>query len=126
MIMKNITLIFLLLVVYGCQDSGNMESSTDGDWIYSADPYSDFTNAIEREDYRFIGIYGYSLSVPGVSLNCINVETDVRSIEGTSDTNSSFEEAKFNALAKVYAEYYNFQMKKYLQDTGSFDCVNRN
>ena len=121
--MKKITLVFLLFSICGCQELGEIVSGRDGSWIYSADPYDDFVNAMQSGDYRYLGIYGYSLSVPGISLDCVSLEKDVRPIEGTSDTNSSFEEAKFNALAKVYAEYYNFHVRHFLEEKGAFNCV---
>ena len=114
--------IILLLVVYGCQDSAFNTTSVNVNWLYKANPLDDFKEAIERDDYRFVGVYGYSLTVPGVKLKCIDAAKDVKPIEGTSDSSSSYEEEKFNAIAKVYADYYNFQLIKYLEDKRLFSC----
>lgn len=112
----------LLLTVYGCQNSDSNATSVDVNWLYNADPLDDFNEAVKINDYRFIGVYGYSLNVPGVKLKCLDAERDVKPIEGTSDSSSSYEEEKFNAVAKVYADYYNFQLKKYLEGKNLFSC----
>lgn len=55
-------------------------------WLYNADPDNDFEVAIAKKDYRFIGVYGYSLDVPGVLIKCLDREKDIKPIEGTTDT----------------------------------------
>ena len=110
--MKEISCVIVFLIICGCQGdfSGTTEAETA--WLYKADPLEELKEAIKLNDYRFIGIYRYSLTVPGVPLKCIDLETDVRPIKGTSDAFSSYEEEKFNAIATVYADYYSFQLKK--------------
>lgn len=43
---------------------------------------------------------------------------------GNSEVIFSYEEKKFDALAQVYAESYNFQMMIYLKDKGLYKCKN--
>lgn len=118
--MKNILFLTFLFSLYGCRNTTS--DSVDVSWLYEASPLEDFKEAVNREDYRFIGIYEYSLVVPGVKLKCIDVEKDVKLIEGTSDSYSSYEEEKFNVVAKVYADHYNFQLRKYLEGKSLFSC----
>lgn len=39
-----------------------------------------------------------------------------------SEVTVSYEERKFNALAQVYADDYNFHMMIYLKDKGLYNC----
>lgn len=89
---KKIFLLLFILITYGCQESEFDTTSKDVDWLYRANPIDDFIDSVEHNDYRFVGIYGYSLTVPGVPLRCIDVKKDVKPIEGTSDSYSSYEE----------------------------------
>lgn len=119
---KKIFLLISLLVIYGCQNSEFDTTSKDMDWLYRANPIDDFEKAVKHNDYRFVGIYGYSITVPGIPLKCLNIKKDVKPIEGTSDSSSSYEERKFNAIARVYADDYNFQLLKYLEGEKLFIC----
>lgn len=116
------TLIFsLLLIISGC-GSQSSSGELNPDWIYDAVPMTDALQAIEKGDFRFRGVYSYSLIVPGVKMECIDTDTDIFPIEGTSDASTTYEERKFNALAMIYADVYNFQMKSYLETIGEFSC----
>jgi len=118
--MKKIFFLIFLLGLYGCKNKAS--DLVDVGWLYEANPLEDFKESVNRDDYRFVGIYGYSITVPGVKLKCIDVDKDVKLIEGTSDSYSSYEEEKFNAVAKVYADYYNFQLMKYLESKNLYTC----
>lgn len=123
-LMKKIFILIFLFSLYGCKNTAS--DSIDVVWLYEANPLEDFKESVNSNDYRFVGVYGYSLTVPGVALKCIDIEKDVKPIEGTSDSYSSYEEEKFNAVAKVYADYYNFQLIKYLESKNSFTCKGDN
>lgn len=110
------------LGVCGCQSTDSNNSTIDVGRLYVADPLDDFRKSVENKDYRFVGIYGYALSVPGVNPICIDPDRDVKLIEGTSDTYSSYEEEKFNVVARVYADHYNFQLKQYLKGRNMYSC----
>ena len=120
--MKAITLI-LILSLFGC-DASNNEAvfSETTRKLLNADPEKNFRVAISNNNYKFKGIYGYSLTVPGVSSKCIDLSEDVDPIVGTSDATESYEQRVFNAVAQTYAEEYNFKMKHYLQAQGLFKC----
>lgn len=116
------SLIFsLLLVISGCE-SQSSSRELNPDWLYDAVPMTDALKAIEQGDFRFRGVYSYSLIVPGVKMECIDIDTDIFPIEGTSDASSTYEERKFNALAMIYADVYNLQMKSHLEAIGEFSC----
>jgi hypothetical protein len=73
-----------------------------------ADPEVDFRDAIRRRDFRFLGIAGFTLTVPGVPRsdeNMLLLETQgVRVIPGTGDNPVSL---KLQMRAARYAEHYN-------------------
>ena len=91
-------------------------------WLYSAKPDQDFQEAIKRKDYRFIGIYGYTMYVPEVNLTCISNEEDVKPIEGTSDAVFSYEHSKLIAIAQVYAKSYNIRMLEFRKEKLGLKC----
>ena len=69
-----------------------------------------------------MGIYGYSLSVPRVSLECLNIDAQVNPIRGTTDAVLGYEHAKLMAVAREYAEHYNLRMRMYLEKNHEFEC----
>ncbi len=120
--MKIITLI-LILGLLGCSEFSNeADFSETTRRLLSADPEKDFRYAISNNNYKFKGIYGFSLTVPGVGDNCIDLSNDVDPIIGTSDATNNYEQRIFNAVALTYAKEYNFKMKYYLRNQGLFEC----
>ncbi len=90
--------------------------------LESADPAVDVTAAISRGDFRFLGIAGYTVTVPGV-LSVTGQPSDrdnerlvarhgVRVMEGTSDDKAVLE---FQLAAIRYAERYNTLLLKHLK-----------
>ena len=116
------------IALAGCKETEveiiEVEKVNQMQWLYTADPSKDFTNSIKNKDFRFIGVNGYSLVVPRMDLNCLNIEKDVRAITGTSDMIVGYEHAKLIAIAKIYADYYNLQMKEYLERNSKLTCNN--
>ena len=90
--------------------------------LYKANPDDDFEEAIKNSDYRFIGIYGIKLYVPGIEITCLDYEKDIKPIEGTTDAVLGYEHSKLIAIARAYAEYYNFKMRMYLKENNGFKC----
>ncbi len=125
-VMSHMTKYFLLLSAIsflGCNGSDTLSNyKIETKNILLANPEEDFQVSIERNDFRFMGVYGYSISVPGISMKCIDVNEDVNLISGTSDATESYEQRLFNAVAQVYSEEYNFKMKMYLQEQHEFKC----
>lgn len=91
-------------------------------WLNAANPERDFQSALDRKDYRFFGLHGYTLVVPKVSRNCISIDTDVIAIEGTSDVVLGYEHAKLIAIAATYADDFNFRMRLFREKNFGFKC----
>jgi hypothetical protein len=92
--------------------------------LESADPAADVTTAIARGDLRFLGIAGYTVTVPGV-LSVTGPPSDkdnerlvarhgVRVIEGTSDDKAVL---AFQMAAIRYAERYNTLLLQHLKQS---------
>jgi len=69
-----------------------------------------------------MGIYGLVNYVPEISKQCINVESDVNFIDGTSEIRLGYEHSKLNAVAYEYASYYNRLMRYYRENELGFKC----
>ena len=91
-------------------------------WLLKADPDRDFEKAISNSDYRFKGIHGYSISVPRVKVSCLDLDSDVAPISGTTDAVLGYEHAKLIAIAREYANYYNLRMYEYRAKNFGFEC----
>ncbi len=123
-IMKAIvSVLIILLALSGCQRSSKNPPDSEYAWIYSAEPGIDVKKAIEKGDLRFMGTYDYSLSVVGVKSECVESRDNINPIEGTSDVWGSYESAKFNTTARLYAEHYNIALLNHLDKYD--DCVAR-
>jgi hypothetical protein len=82
--------------------------------------------AIKNKDYKFLGIQGYGVDVPGVEREYIRYPRDsmhIRVIEGTSDFIVSEEQKKFQKLAESYAYQYNILLFNYLKTHGMLQTV---
>jgi hypothetical protein len=77
--------------------------------IEKADPIADVKKAIEKKDFRFAAVRGYSLVVPGIETASIT-DDKVWVIEGTSDTGDS----RLNRVAHEYAHRYNGELRSLL------------
>ena len=73
------------------------------------DPEDDLQENLAKGDYRFIGIYGYTLFCPGAEeLAYGQIEKyGIRPIKGTSDTVASKEHGQLIESATQYAKRYN-------------------
>ena len=120
--MKNILILVSVVFVCSCGNGDKTTYSEQTKRLLFADPEMDFRSAIEARDYRFMGVYGYSISSPGVSITCVDPGVDIKPIEGTSDATDNYEARLFNAVARVYAKEYNFKMKMYLRENRGFEC----
>ncbi|HID82129.1 MAG TPA: hypothetical protein EYH06_08520 [Chromatiales bacterium] len=74
--MRNILLLLLLPLLVACQASefkiAQGKYIKEMDWLYSAKPRDDVEKAIKNKDFRFMGVYGYSISVPGIKIKCLD------------------------------------------------------
>jgi len=125
--MKTLILGVLIILLFGCEKSEFEVAQTKEiekmEWLLHASPSDDFESAINKKDFRFIGLYGNASSVPNLSKSCINMKTDVNFIEGSSEVLLGYEHAKLNAIAHVYADDYNLRMLRYLEEKQLFKCA---
>lgn len=126
---KTTVFISLLLLLLASCKNGDTEFKSEqrkyvGElkWLLNADPNKDVESAISRGDFRFKGIYGYSLSVPRVKIECLDIETEVDAIKGTTDAVLGYEHAKLIAVAREYGNFYNIRMRLYLEENHGFEC----
>lgn len=91
---------------------------TELEMLSLENPKEDLTERIGRDDYRFIGLYGYAAYFPGLS------EYDYRLVdkhgalmlEGTSDFIESEKHQALIQKAKRYAEIYNIALLKRIKE----------
>lgn len=113
--MNKITLVFVCLV-FICSCGGDNEVTHNFEILYEANPVTDAEKSIKNGDLRFMGLDNHDIKVPGVDPQCRFTKEKVKIIDGTSHFHQSYEVAKFNALAKVYAQYYNSRMSMYFDE----------
>jgi hypothetical protein len=86
----------------------------------TANAEADLASAIRKTDFRFIGLYGVGISVPGVNERCVYYCVEHRGwlkmIEGTSDAITSKEQERLQLLAEKYANQYNANLFEYLKE----------
>ena len=83
--------------------------------LRDADPDRDVAEAIRRGDFRFIGVMGYAVTLPGVEDYGEQYQSyGVRIIEGTSDVIANDAVRLLNEQAYRYAERYNKLLMKHL------------
>jgi len=112
------------VLLIGCL-SAVAQASTDARvkpllWLRRADAKADFRrHVIQQHDSRFIGVYGYAATIPGVdaaSRARLMRQRRVRYIEGTSDAITSPEYGRLVDKAYDYAKRYNMLLLRYLRD----------
>jgi hypothetical protein len=87
--------------------------------IEKADPVFDLKVALKRKDFRFVGIRGYTLEVPGIERKDILTRYGIKVIEGTSDAIVDKEDGRLQKLARDYAKRYNALLMEYLDNNGT-------
>ena len=121
--MKNmIIMIFAFTFLSACLETRESVTEDYIEWIYTADPTTDAERFIKNDDYRLLGIYSHNIIIPGIDINCHISPTKIRVIEKTSDFYPNYSVAKFNAMARVYADYYNARMTSHYRDNGWKIC----
>jgi hypothetical protein len=81
-------------------------------------PKQDLTARIGRDDFRFIGLYGYNNYFPGINENDSPLidKYGALMLEGTSDSIESKEHNELIQKAKKYAEIYNTALLKRIRE----------
>ncbi len=111
--------------VYDKASSPDTKNSTQElRWLYSAKPQVELNKAIQKQDFRFRSINGVGSIVPGIFITCLDRDTQLHPIKGTSDAHESREHEKLNKLAIKYAKSYNTKMLKHIVDSQNFSCDN--
>jgi hypothetical protein len=77
--------------------------------LQAADVSAEVAAAVSKGDFRFVGVMGLALAVPGVPdyQDKYAAKYGVRVIEHTSDAIESSEHAQLQEVARTYAERYN-------------------
>ena len=76
----------------------------------SVPPDARLQAALATSDLRFLGVYGYTLEVPGAPRGDTLPENSVLVIPGTSDDG----DAELNERARSYAKAYNVLLARHL------------
>ena len=113
---KAIVLLISIFLISAC--SSEQKQPFNLDYFYNANPAEDAKKAISRDDFHVYAIYGGNPYTPEIKRGCLK-DHNIIPIKGTSDAIENYEHDQFNALAKVYAEHYNFQIKHYLIKQGN-------
>ncbi|TKB53571.1 MAG: hypothetical protein E8D50_07685 [Nitrospira sp.] len=84
--------------------------------LRTANPAMDLETAMTHGDYRFVGLMGYSLMVPGVDQDLFRKNYEpkfgFKVIEGTSDYFEIPEQEELVRIGTTYAERYNRLLEK--------------
>jgi hypothetical protein len=89
-----------------------LEGSTALRGLISKDPVALANTAIARGEAKFLGVAGYSITVPGIDTpKCTALPNWVSIIEGTSDTSC---DRNAQQAAADFAQRYNVVIKTHL------------
>ena len=86
-----------------------------------SNPIKDADELITSRTPKLVGVYGYSLTIPGLKNKeevCYSKILPIEGIKGTSDFIQCPNQAELNQVATVYAEQFNRRVLKYLKTTG--------
>ena len=71
---------------------------------------NDAASAFHSGNHRFLGVYGYSVEIPGLAGDPYLHVNETKMLEGTSDVFCTEEEEVLNKNARSYARKYNEAM----------------
>ena len=89
-------------------------------------PESDARAAIEKLELRFLGVYGFTLMIPGLSNeeeSCAKSRYLAIGIDGTSDAIMCREHYRLQSVAREYARRYNQVILKAWAEVGRSICA---
>lgn len=79
--------------------------------LMGRDSHADVQQALKAHDLRFLGIYDFSVDVPGMDAHKDAVrERGVKMIDGTTDAPCDEEHGKMIKDVRRYAESYNLEL----------------
>lgn len=118
--MRKLFTFALLCLLLACSDS--QTNRDEYKWILTADPENDAVSAGRSGDRTLIGVSGlFGRVIPDVRGIPCDKPHDVRYLK-IDDVIDSYAERKFNALAPIYAELYNYNLRKYFDAKGLDIC----
>jgi hypothetical protein len=118
--MRKLFFCFLFAFLFACSDS---QTNRNGyDWVLTADPQDDAISAARSGDRTLIGVSGlFGQAIPDIRGIPCDKPKDVRYLK-IDDVIDSYAERKFNALAPIYAELYNYKLREYFDAKGQDIC----
>ena len=122
--MKNILLILLSFIILlpnsNIYAGDNIEKllKHELEALDLKNPQKDLAKRMKHNDFRFIGLYGYTIYFPGVDQNdsYLTNKYGVLPIKGTSDCIMSQRHLKLIQQAQHYAKIYNTTLFSYIKD----------
>jgi hypothetical protein len=112
-----------LILMLGCQSKADRRYEQLIRDLESSDVEKDAEEAVNRKDFRFVGIYGYSIHLPTVPdekrFDVID-EYGVRPIDETSDAIESETHGRLQNVTVEYARKYNAILTKHLKESGTW------
>ncbi|WP_027330423.1 hypothetical protein [Marinimicrobium agarilyticum] len=117
--MKIFKIALLAFLISSCTSNGTR--GEDFSWILTASPESDAISAAKKGDYRLIGISGMLVNeVPLLDKNC-EYDKKVKYLN-VDDVIDGYAEKRYQVIAPIYAESYNYHLIKYLRKNGVEIC----
>jgi hypothetical protein len=91
--------------------------------LLETDPTASAQSAIAGGGAEFLGVAGYSISVPGIDgTNCGIDRALIRVIPGTTDFRCGPEHSELIRRASTFAQQYNSVVKAFLVAKGALRC----
>jgi hypothetical protein len=87
-------------------------------WVEKADPVADAKKAVDRSEFTFLGVYGYTWTIPGVEDSKkfeLRKKYGLKIIEGTSDALQGEEHKRLQGLATEYVKKYNLYLLDHIK-----------
>ncbi len=105
-----------VLIIAGCA-AGNPLGEHERKllWVEDANPQQDAEDALQRNDFRLLGLPQRSVSIPGVPLEKMQqyeIKCGVRLVDGFSDVVRSNEHLRLMKAVHQYALQYNAIIKQ--------------
>jgi len=75
--------------------------------LKASEASKDAEAAYNSGDHRLLGVYGFSVEVPGFRGNPYEHKDEIRMLDGTGDVYCTDEERMLNKNARIYAKKYN-------------------
>lgn len=118
--MRKILSLLLCCFLFACSDK--VENKDLYDWILTADPEKDAISAARSGDKTLIGISSMSGNeLPTAGGYKCQTPKNIRFLK-LDDLIETYAEQKYNALAGIYADSYNYHLFKYFRAQGHNIC----